>query len=224
MSLTRASALLLTSTTLMAAAAIGQTTTTTTTTQTPAPGTSGEPVIVPQVERKPIRQPKFASNDIEIGLFAGTYSTQNFGSSGVAGVRLGYHITEDFFVQGVYGQTKVSDEAFRQVLPGGVFVNRRETLSYYNISAGYNLLPGEAFIGRGIAKATQAYIVGGVGSTDFNDQRRQTYHFGFGYRLYWNDRFVLQADVRDHVFTLDILGKRQSTQNLEVTAGLTFMF
>jgi outer membrane beta-barrel protein len=200
-------------------AAFGQTTT-----QPPAPGTSGEPVIVPQVERKPIQRPKFASNDFEIGLFAGTYATQNFGASGVSGIRLGYHITEDFFVQGAFGRSKVSDEAFRQVLPGGVFVNRKETLSYYNISAGYNLLPGEVFFGRGIAKASQGYIVGGVGSTDFNDQRRQTYHFGFGYRLYWNDWFALQADVRDHVFTLDILGKRQSTQNLEVTAGITLLF
>jgi outer membrane beta-barrel protein len=193
-------------------------------TQTPAPGPAGEPVIVPQVERKPIRQPKFASNDFELGLFGGTYSTQNFGTSGVAGVRLGYHITEDFFVQAAYAQTKVSDENFRQVLPGGVFVNRKETLTYANISAGYNVFPGEVFFGRGVAKATQGYLVGGVGTTDFNDQRRQTYHFGFGWRLYWNDRFVLQADVRDHVFSLDILGKRQNTQNLEVTVGLTVMF
>lgn len=201
-------------------AAVGQTTTT----QQPAAGAAGEPVIVPQVERKPIRQPKFASNDFEVGLFAGTYATQNFGASAVSGIRLGYHITEDFFVQGAFGRSKVSDEAFRQVLPGGVFVNRKETLSYYNISAGYNLLPGEVFFGRGIAKASQGYILGGVGSTDFNDQRRQTVHFGFGYRLYWNDWFAIQADVRDHVFTLDILGKRQSTQNLEVTAGITVMF
>ena len=38
------------------------------------------------------------------------------------------------------------------------------------------------------------------------------------------DWFSLQADVRDHVFTLDLLGRRQSTQNLEVTAGLTVFF
>jgi len=49
-------------------------------------------------------------------------------------------------------------------------------------------------------------------------------HFGFGLRLILNDWFVMQADVRDHIFTLDILGKRQSTQNLEVTAGLTLFF
>ena len=35
------------------------------------------------------------------------------------GLRLGYHITEDFFVQANFAQTKVSDEAFRQLLPGG---------------------------------------------------------------------------------------------------------
>ena len=34
----------------------------------------------------------------------------------------------------------------------------------------------------------------------------------------------LQTDVRDHVFSLDLLGQRQSTQNLEVTAGLTCFF
>jgi len=42
----------------------------------------------------------------------------------VLGLRLGYHITEDFFVEGSYASTKVSDAAFRQVLPGGVFRTR----------------------------------------------------------------------------------------------------
>ena len=146
------------------------------------------------------------------------------GASSVSGVRLGYHITEDFFVDATVGRSKVSDEAFRQVLPGGIFVNRSETLSYYSVSAGYNVLPGEVFFGRNAARATQGYILAGVGSTDFAGQKRQTMHFGFGLRLLANNWLVLQADVRDHIFTLDILGKRQSTQNLEVTAGLTVFF
>jgi len=116
------------------------------------------------------------------------------------------------------------DENFRQVLPGGIFVNRTETLSYYSLSAGYNVLPGEVFFGRSTAKATQGYILAGVGSTDFAGQKRQTLHAGFGLRLILSDWFAMQADVRDHVFSLDLLGKRQSTQNLEVTAGFTLFF
>ena len=183
-----------------------------------------EQVIVPQVERREVKRPRFVSNDFALGLYGGTYATQNFGSAAVGGLRLSYHITEDFFVDGSYGRSKVSDEAFRQVLPGGIFVNRSEALTYYGISAGYNLLPGEAFFGRNTAKATQGYILGGVGSTDFAGQKRQTFHLGFGLRLLLGDHFAVQADVRDHIFSLDLLGKRQNTQNLEVTAGLTVFF
>ena len=192
--------------------------------QVATPKAAAEQVIVPQVERRDIKRPKYASNDFAVGLYAGTYATQNFGASTVSGVRLGYHITEDFFVDATLGRSKVSDENFRQVLPGGIFVNRTETLSYYSVSAGYNVLPGEVFFGRSTAKATQGYILAGVGSTDFAGQKRQTVHAGFGLRLILTDWLAMQADVRDHVFTLDLLGKRQSTQNLEVTAGFTLFF
>ena len=77
-------------------------------------------VVVPEVERREVKLPKFPSKDIAVGLFAGTYATQNFGASAVAGARLGYHITEDWFVEATLAQSKVSDEAFRQVLPGGI--------------------------------------------------------------------------------------------------------
>ena len=122
-------------------------------------------MIVPQVERREVPLPRFPSKDFEFGLFAGTYSTENFGANLVTGVRLGYHITEDFFVQANYAQTKVSDDSFRQILPGGVFEDDKETLSYYNLSVGYNVLPGEVFLGSKNAKASAVYVIGGVGST-----------------------------------------------------------
>lgn len=192
--------------------------------QTRPAASTAEQVIVPQVERRDVKRPKYPSNDFAVGLYAGTYATQNFGASAVSGLRVAYHVTEDIFVDATLGRTKVSDENFRQILPGGVFVNRTEKLGYYAVSAGYNVLPGEVFFGRNYAKATQGYILAGVGSTNFAGQKRQTFHAGFGMRLIVADWFSVQADVRDHVFTLDLLGRRQSTQNLEVTAGLTVFF
>lgn len=190
---------------------------------TPQPG--NEQVIQPEVERRELRLPKFPSKDFEIGLYAGTYATENFGASAVGGLRLGYHITEDFFVQGVYGATKVSDEAFRQIFPGGgVFPQEKEKLTYYNLSAGYNVLPGEVFIGRNRAFASQVYVMAGVGSTKFLEQKKQTVNVGFGLRVLFLDRMSLQVDLRDHVYSLDLLGKRTSTQNLELTTGLSYFF
>lgn len=191
--------------------------------QTPAP--PPEQLIVPQVERRDLKLPRYASNDFSAGLFAGSYATQNFGTSAVSGLRLGYHITEDIFVEGSYARSKVSDEDFRQIFPnGGIFPTARQSLSYFNVVAGYNLLPGEIFFGRGNARLSQGYIVAGVGSTNFAGLKRQTLSAGFGLRVVFKDWLAVQADVRDHVYSLDLLGKRTSTQNIEITAGLSFSF
>ena len=99
----------------------------------------GEQVIQPQVERRELRLPRFPSKDIEVGLYAGTYSTENFGASAVGGLRLGYHISEDVFMQFTLAQTKVSDENFRQILPGGL---NSPLLNVLN--ARYIIIPNEA--------------------------------------------------------------------------------
>ncbi len=191
-----------------------------TSTQKPA----NEQVIEPQVDRRDVRTPRYPNKDFEVGAFLGTYSAENFGSSMVYGLRLGYHVTEDIFVQATYGTTEVSDEAFRRVLPGGIFANPKETLKYYNLSAGYNILPGEIFIGRNVAKASAVYVIGGIGSTDFITQKKQTINFGLGMRVLLRDRFSVQVDIRDHVYSLDLLGENTSTNNVEFTAGLSWFF
>jgi outer membrane beta-barrel protein len=185
---------------------------------------ASEPVVVPEVDRRDVRLPRYPSNDVEVGLYTGAYATENFGTSLVYGARVGYHLTEDFFVQGVFAQTKVSDEAFRQILPGGVFGSPTQKLTYYDLSVGYNILPGEVFLFSNRARPSQLFLIGGVGSTKFVDQRKPTYNFGFGFRVFLADWASLQLDLRDHIFSLDLLGKRSTTQNIEMTAGLSFYF
>jgi outer membrane beta-barrel protein len=186
---------------------------------------ANEQVVVPQVERREMKLPKFPSKDIEFGAFTGVYSTENFGANLVYGLRLGYHITEDVFVQANLAQTKVSDENYRQLLPGGgIFAKPEEKLTYYNVSAGWNVLPGEVFIGANRAKATAVYLLAGLGSTKLAERRRSTLNFGLGMRLLLADRAGVHVEMRDHVFSIDLLGPRKTTHNLELTGGLAWYF
>lgn len=183
-----------------------------------------EPVVQPQVDRREVKLPRFPSNDFEVGFFGGAYSVQNFGASTAGGLRLGYHITEDYFVEAALGSTKVSDEAFRRVLPGGIFTTGTERLQYANLSLGVNLLPGEVFVGRNRALPSSLYLIGGVGTTRFAGQRQQSFNLGLGAKVYLRDWLAVRVDLRDHIYALDLLGKRESTQNLELTTGLSFLF
>ncbi len=186
---------------------------------------SNEQVIVPEVQRRDVRIPQFPSKDFEVGLLAGTYATQSFGASAVGGLRLGYHLSEDFFVEGVYARTKVSDKTFTEIFPGsGPLADTDKKLTYYNVSAGYNVFPGEIFLGSKYAKASSIYVIGGVGSTKFANQRKQTFNVGFGFRVLFTDRWAVRVDVRDHIFSYDLLGVRQNTQNLELTTGFAYYF
>jgi len=189
----------------------------------PAADTTDQ-VIVPQVERREVHKPKYPSNDFEIGLFGGSYTVQNFGTHFDWGARLGYDITEDFFVEASYRRTKASDKEFRNILPGGIFTAEQEKLQSYDLSLGWNFLPGEVFIGRNYAMASTMYAIGGLGSTKFDSQRMQTWNFGLGAKLFLADWVALRADVRDHIYTLDLLGKRSTTQNPELTVGFAFFF
>ena len=86
------------------------------------------------------------------------------------------------------------------------------------------MFPGEIFLGSKYAKASSIYVIGGVGSTKFANQRKQTFNVGFGFRVLFTDRWAVRVDVRDHIFSYDLLGVRQNTQNLELTTGFAYYF
>ena len=188
------------------------------------PAAGDQQVIQPDLDRRNVKVLHIPSNDFEIGLFTGVYNTQYFSSDLVGGVRVGYHITEDFFAEAVYGNTRATDEVFRQILPGGLFRSQIEKLSYYELSGGVNVLPGEVFWWKNKARPTALYLIAGLGSTDFLDQRHFTISAGFGVRTWLANWAALQIDLRDHIFSLDVLGQQRTTQNLEFSGGVTFFF
>ncbi len=180
-------------------------------------------VIDPEVERREIKEAAIDREDFEVGAFFGIMNIEDFGSDAVYGVRLAYHVTEGFFVEATAGQTEAGLTSF-ETLSGGARLFEDRDLVYYNLNLGYNILPGEVFIGEGRAYNTNFYLLAGLGSTRFADDDRFTVNFGAGFRFLLTDSVTIHVDFRDHLFDIDVLGEEKTTHNLEGTVGVTVFF
>jgi len=184
-----------------------------------------EPLVVREPERREVKVNDIDTENFEVGGYAGVLNVQDFGTNAVYGVRAAYHVTEDFFIEGVYGQSTLGETSFER-LSGDVqlLTDSERDFSYYNLSVGYNILPGEAFVGRKYAFRGGLYLVAGAGSSDFAGDQRFTVSGGFGYRMAATDWLSMRIDVRDYVFQSDLLGSNETLHNLEFTGGLTVFF
>ena len=182
-------------------------------------------VIEPEVERREIKEPAIDREDFEIGVFGGIMAVEDFGSDVSYGLRLAYHITEGFFVETTAGYTRAGLTSF-EILSGGarLLSDSERDLYYYNLNLGYNILPGEVFIGEGRAYNTNLYLIAGLGSTRFAGDDRFTVNVGAGYRFLLTDSVALHLDFRDHLFDIDLLGEEKTAHNLEGHLGFTVFF
>jgi outer membrane beta-barrel protein len=200
-------------------------------TQQPAPDASADAdqtpprVIEPQVERRTIKVARIKSSNVELGMFYGALSIEDFGTNPDYGVTLAYHVTEDFFFQGEAGRSRGGRTSF-ETLSGNLnlLTDNERRFTYYDLSLGYNFLPGEAFVGRGIAMTSAFYILGGFGATDFAGDTKFTVNFGAGYRVVPRDWLAVHFTVQDHVFQSSLLGETKLTNNLEARLGTTVFF
>ena len=141
------------------------------------------------------------------------------------GLRVAYHLTEGFFVEGTAGYSEAGLTSF-EVLSGGarLISDSEREFVYYNLNLGYNILPGEVFLGEGRAYNTNLYLIAGLGSTSFAGDDRFTVNFGAGYRFLLTDSVALHLDFRDHLFDIDLLGEEKTAHNLEAHLGVTVFF
>ena len=186
---------------------------------------SSPAVVDPTVTRRKVKTPKIKSSDFELGVYAGSYSAQDFGVNPVYGARLAYHISEDFFAEGLIGTSKTGRTSYEELSGSSqLLTDSQRKLTYYNMGFGYNLFPGEVFIGRNRAFNSAVYVVAWVGATKFGGGTHFTVMAGAGYRLLLTDRIAAHLDVRDHVFQNDLLGYQKTGHNLESTLGVTTYF
>jgi outer membrane beta-barrel protein len=175
---------------------------------------AGEPpVIEPEIDRRTIEPARIDTEDFEVGIFAGQLSIEDFGVNNVAGATFAYHITEGFFVELGAGLSEAQ-----------LLTDDQREYTYYDLSFGYNIFPGESFIGKSRAMNTSLYLIGGVGSTTFAGDDRFTVNIGLGFRIMPLDWLAIHADVKDHIFDIDLLGEDKTAHNLSAQLGLTFFF
>ena len=196
----------------------------------PSAATTGDapadrPIIDPQVERRVIKRPKIDTEDFEIGVYGGILSIEDFESHSVYGARLAYHLTEDFFLEGTIGRSRAGRTSY-ETLSGSaeILTDDERDYTYYALSAGWNALPGEVFVGKNRAYNSAFYLVTGIGNTRFAGDDLFTVNAGFGYRVLPADWIAVHFDVRDYVYDTDLLGKKKIVNNLEAHLGLSIFF
>ncbi len=182
-------------------------------------------VVEPEVARRKIKVPRVRSSNLEVGLHYGALSIEDFGTNPAWGAQADYHVTEDFFFEADYGRSTAGKTSF-ETLSGNIqlLTGAERRFTYYDLSLGYNFLPGEAFLGRGVAMTSAFYLLGGIGATDFAGDKKFTVNFGGGYRIVPSDWFTISISVQDRVFQSNLLGTTKLTNNIEARIGTTVYF
>jgi outer membrane beta-barrel protein len=184
---------------------------------------SQPPVIEPEVERRKIKVAKIDRENFEIGGFFGVMNVEDFSANQDYGLRFAYHISEDFFTEAMVGQTTVGRNA-AEIFFNFDLARGERHFTYYDLSFGYNILPGEVFVSRKRAFNSALYVTAGVGSTRFAGDDEFTIVLGVGYRMLVSDWLALHLDVRDHAYRSTLLGDPKVAHNVEANIGLTVFF
>ena len=190
------------------------------------------PLIEPYILRLDLDEAEIDNENFEIGVFYGQFSIEDFGTNETYAVTGAYHVTEDFFIEAVYGVSDLQQPVESGFTANPIINPNELELTYYNLSLGVNILPGEVFVWRDWAFNSQFYVIGGVGTTEYVlDIKETTFNIGAGYRLIVLDWLALRLDVRDHIFKRDgrvsqAFGDsdEEVTHNLEVRAGASIFF
>jgi outer membrane beta-barrel protein len=187
--------------------------------------TASPRVIDPEVARRTIKVPKIDTENVELGLYFGALSIEDFTTNNVYGLTASYHVTEDFFFQANYGRARAGKTSF-ETLGGNIqlLTPDERRFTYYNLSLGYNFLPGEVFIGRNRALTSAFYLLGGIGSSKFAGDQRFTVNFGAGFRVLPTDWLAIHIEAQDLVFQSDLLGEDKLTNNIGAHIGATVFF
>ena len=136
-----------------------------------------------------------------------------------------FFLAEDFFFEASAGQADAGQTSF-ETLGGNIqlLTSEERKFRYYNLSLGYNFLPGEVFLGRGHAMTSAFYMLGGMGAVKFEGDQRFAVNFGAGFRVLPTDWLAVRIEAQDIVFKSDFLGTNRLRNNLAAYLGASVYF
>lgn len=182
------------------------------------------PLIEPDIEPVVIKEALIDSENFEVGAFVGTINIEDFESSLVYGVRLAYHLSEDVFFEANLGFADAGETSAEQLGQVQILTNDEREYTYYNVSVGYNILPGQAYFARTYTFNTNFYLLMGIGATEFADDNRFTINYGAGYQVLLNDAFAWHVSAKQHMYKIDLLGEEKNSINTELSTGFSIFF
>jgi outer membrane beta-barrel protein len=191
-----------------------------------AADTASPPVVIePQVVRRKIEVPKIKAKDIELGASYGEISIESYTAAPVWGLMADYHFTEDFFMEAAGGRATAGQTSF-ETLGGNIqlLTPSERQFTYYNLSVGYNFLPGEVFLGPNHVLTSTFYLLGGMGGVKFEGNEAFTANFGAGFRVLPTDWLSIRIEAQDLVFKSDFLGTNRLRNNLKAYIGASVYF
>ena len=181
-------------------------------------------VIEPEPQRREISEATIDTENVEIGLTLGVISIEDFSSSMIAGARLAYHVSENFFVEAAYEQAESGQTSF-ELLSGGapLLTDDERQYRYYSLGLGYSL-NGETFVTDSWVINSATFFVLSAGSTEFAGDEHFTLSLGVGYKVLLTDYFSLRLELKDHLFNSELIGNEKTTHNIQYGLGATFFF
>jgi outer membrane beta-barrel protein len=181
-------------------------------------------VVDPEVARRKITVPKVHSRNVEVGINYGVLSIEDFGTHPEYGVTAAYHVTEDWFFQAEAGRATAGETSFETLSGIQLLTGSERRFTYYDLSLGYNFLPGEAFLGRGHAMTSNFYLIGGIGGVDFAGDTKFAVNFGAGYCVVPTNWLAVHITVQDRTYESSLFGSNKLTNNIEARIGTTVFF
>jgi outer membrane beta-barrel protein len=182
-------------------------------------------VVEPRVKRREVEPAAIDSENFEAGAFLGVVGIEDFGSSFSYGARIAYHFTEDVFAEATIGTAEAGRTSYEELSGSAELLTDSERrFTHYDLAVGWNVLPGEVFLGGSRAMPSAVYVTLGAGSTRFAGDDHFSVVLGAGLRLLANDWLAVHVDARNIAFESDLLGDNKLTHNLQFTFGLTAFF
>lgn len=177
------------------------------------------------VDRRTVLEDVLDDENFEVGVQFGIMSIEDFESNPWLSVHFAYHITEFFYAKARYAKSEGGETSFEKLVNvPPLLTDEERELSYYGLSIGYNLMPGEVFLGRDFALNSMFSIELGGGTTEFAGDEKFTVNLSANYRVFLTDWLTWDIGMSDYIFDTNITGENKTSHNLNFTTGFAYYF